>query len=146
MARPVLAAAFWLCFLFPAYVSAESRQPSWAELKPQQREVLAPLAQNWNDIESARKKKWLGIAARYAKMTPVEQQRVQSQMRDWNSLTPEQRKQARERYKKIEKLPTDKRQEIKQKWSEYEQLPEDQRRSLKQSVPGVAPAPASIQP
>ena len=56
-------------------------------------------------------------------MTPQEQQRIQSQMQNWNSLTSEQRQQARERYKKMEQLPAQKRKEIKQRWYEYEHLP-----------------------
>src|SRR5690348_8283961 len=114
-------AAFWLCFSLSAYASAEPAQPSWEQLKPQQREVLAPLAQEWNDMDAAKKKKWLGIAKLYPGMTPSEQHRTQLQMRDWYSLTPEQREIVREKYKTIKKLPPDKRHEIKQKWREYGQ-------------------------
>ncbi|HEV7929114.1 MAG TPA: DUF3106 domain-containing protein, partial [Nitrosospira sp.] len=70
MARSVLAAGFWLCVSFSVTASAEGTKPSWSELKPQQREVLAPLAQEWNDMDPAKKKKWLGIAKRYPGMTP----------------------------------------------------------------------------
>lgn len=115
---------FGLFFLFSFEVLSESSKPRWEELKPQQQKILEPLAENWNAMESARKKKWLGIAKRYPKMNPQEQQRIQSQMQNWNSLTSEQRKQVRERYKKMEQLPAQKRQEIKQRWYEYEQLPE----------------------
>ncbi|WP_374565433.1 DUF3106 domain-containing protein, partial [Nitrosomonas sp.] len=88
----------------------------------QQQQILEPLAEFWDDMESVRKKKWLGIARRYPNMNPIEQQRVQSQMQSWHLLTAEQRKQARERFRKLEQLPVQKRQEIKQRWYEYEQL------------------------
>jgi hypothetical protein len=78
-------------------------------------------------MDSAKKKKWLGIAQRYSGMTPAEQHRAQLQMRDWFSLTPEQRELVREKYKTIKKLPPEKRHEIKQKWREYEQASEDHR-------------------
>ena len=66
-------------------------------------------------MDSAKKKKWLGIAKRYSGMTPAEQHRAQLQMRDWFSLTPEQRELVREKYKTIKKLPPEKRHEIKPK-------------------------------
>ena len=116
---------FGLLFLlsFDALCESELSKPRWSELKPQQQKILEPLAQSWNAMDTARKKKWLGVAKRYPKMTPQEQQRIQSQMQNWNSLTTEQRQQARERYKKMEQLPAQKRKEIKQRWYEYEHLP-----------------------
>ena len=124
MAKPVLAPAFWLCLSLS--VNAEAGQPLWAELKPQQKEALAPLAQEWNSMDAAKKKKWLGIAKRYPGMTSSEQHQTQLHMRDWNSLTPEQRELAREKYKTIKKLPPEKRLEIKRKWREQGQAPEGQ--------------------
>jgi hypothetical protein len=88
-------------------------------LNRQQKEVLAPLAEEWNSMDAVKRKKWLGIAKRYPGMTEAEQHRAQLQMRDWYSLTPEQREIVREKYKTIKKLPPDKRQEIKQKWRGY---------------------------
>ena len=119
MARSALVAAFCLCLSLSAL--AESSQLSWEKLKSQQREVLAPLAQEWDNMDLVKKKKWLGIAERYPGMTPSEQHRTQLRMRDWYSLTPEQRELVREKYKTIKKMPADKRHEIKRKWREYEQ-------------------------
>ena len=58
-------------FLVSAHASAESAQPLWEQLNPQQKEVLAPLAQEWNGMDAAKRKKWLGIAKRYPGMTPT---------------------------------------------------------------------------
>jgi hypothetical protein len=124
MALRLLTSGLWLCFLFSAHVSAESGPPSWNRLMPQQREILTPLAQEWDHMDAAKKKKWLSIAKRYPGMTLEEQQRMQLQMRDWYLLTPEQRQRAREKYKTIKKMPPDKRDEIKQKWRQYEQTPD----------------------
>ncbi len=126
--------AFWLCFSLSAYALAESAQPSWEQLKPQQKEVLAPLAQEWNNLDAVKRKKWLGIAKRYPGMTPSEQHRTQLQMRDWYSLTPEQREIVREKYKTIKKLPPGKRDEIKQKWREYGQRQGPQRGQVQGQV------------
>ncbi|HET7060589.1 MAG TPA: DUF3106 domain-containing protein [Nitrosospira sp.] len=126
MARRVRTVAFWLCLVVSAQVLAESPPPPWEQLNRQQKEVLAPLAQEWNSMDPVKRKKWLGIAKRYPGMTEAEQHRAQLQMRDWYSLTPEQREIVREKYKTIKKLPPDKRQEIKQKWRGYGHHAEDQ--------------------
>ena len=83
MARSFLAVVLWLGFSLSAHALSEPNQPFWKDLKPQQREVLAPLSQEWDNMDPAKKKKWLGIAKRYPGMTPEEQHRTQLQMRDW---------------------------------------------------------------
>lgn len=122
MAGYRLIALCGLYLFFTLEAVAEPSRPRWKELTIQQQQILEPLAEFWDDMESARKKKWLGVARRYPNMNPIEQQRVQSQMQSWYLLTAEQRKQARERFRKLEQLPVQKRQEIKQRWYEYEQL------------------------
>lgn len=118
---------FFLFFSFDVF--ADPGKLQWKDLKLQQQKILEPLAEDWDAMEPARKKKWLGIVKRYPKMSLQEQQRIQSQMQSWHALTAEQRKQARERFKIMEQLPAEKRQEIKQRWYEYEQLPEGLRKS-----------------
>ena len=124
--------------------AAEKKQPEWAQLTPEQQQILAPLAGDWNKLEDNSRKKWLLTAKRYPKMKP-EQQRLQTQMRDWAKLTPEQRSIARENYKKLAKQPPEKREVVKQKWHE--------RQKLKQAAPNNAPpdpaapaAPAAAMP
>lgn len=127
--RLIALCGLYLFFSFEAI--AESSRPRWKELTYQQQKIMEPLAEVWDGMESARKKKWLNIAKRYPNMSPLEQQRVQSQMQFWYSLTTEQRNQARERFKKMEQLPAQKRQEIKQRWYEYEQLQHNSKKSSK---------------
>ena len=59
----------------------------WKKLKLSQQKILEPLAESWDAMESERKKKWLGVAKRYPKMSFQEQQRIQSPMQNWNALT-----------------------------------------------------------
>lgn len=110
------------------------KQPNWADLAPQQREALAPLAGEWDKLESYRRKKWLGIAQRYPAMSAEEQQRVQHRMKAWANLTPEQRKQAREKYKTLQKVPPEQRQAVNQKWQEYKNLPDAEKARLNQKA------------
>ena len=55
--------------------------PSWSQLTPQEKQVLAPLASDWNNLDAQRKQKWRGIAQRYPKMAPDEQQRLHVEAR-----------------------------------------------------------------
>jgi hypothetical protein len=122
MVKALAALILGLCFALPTFAAtAEKKQPDWSQLTPEQQQILAPLSSDWNNWEDRRRKKWLLLAKRYPKMKPDEQQRVQTQMRDWVKLTPEQRRIARENYKKLAKQPPEKREAVKQKWQEHQQ-------------------------
>ena len=102
-------------------------KPRWADLTPAQKEALAPLATEWDQIPVARKKKWLEIGSKLALMAPEEKLRVQERIRDWVKLTPEQRRVARTNYAKAQKLdPSEKFAQ----WQRYQQLTEDQKKEL----------------
>lgn len=120
-------------------------QPNWGELDAGQKNILAPLAADWDGMESFRRKKWLGIAKRYPTMTPEQQQRVREQMRPWASLSPEERNAARERFKKQHKAPPEQRAEKRQKWEEYKALPESEKRKFREKAAKKQPKKSSVQ-
>ena len=124
-----------LALLAPAHaVVPELGQPAWTALTPHQKEVLAPLVPEWDRLDDARKRKWLGIAARYPQMALDEQQRVQARMRQWASLTPEERRAAREQFRKLQSLHPEAREALKRKWQEYENLPDEEKKRLTESA------------
>lgn len=104
----------------PADTSSKSARPLWSELSPKQQAVLAPLAAEWENLDSTRRKKWVSIANRYPRMKPDEQQRLQARMQDWVNLTPAQRRVARENYEAFKQLPRAQRGEVKQKWEQQQ--------------------------
>jgi len=111
--------------------TAKPVRPAWIDLTPEQRQILAPLQDDWENLDRGRRLKWVGIAKRYPKMKPEEQARVQRRMHDWASLTPEQRRQARESYKNmIAKTPPSQRKKLREQWAEYQALPPEERQSL----------------
>lgn len=122
----------------PAGVSPIS-QPYWKELTPEQQQILAPLAGEWDKLEAYRRKKWVGIAKRYPAMKPEEQARIQRRMKDWAKLTPDERKAVREQYKDLKKAPPEHKAAIKQKWQEYKGLPDEDKKRLKEQA-GTRPA------
>ena len=142
----ILAIALWL--VSPpghAIIPPPLPQPSWAELNPEQKRVLAPLATEWDKMEGFRRKKWIGIAQRYASLSADEQARVQRRMTDWAKLTPDERRRAREKYKSLQKAPREKKDSVKLKWQEYKELPESEKARLKAEAarkPKSRPAPS----
>ncbi len=149
MAFRALVAGLILLFSLssPAHaVVPELRQPAWAELTLEQKQILAPLARDWDRMEALRKKKWLGIAKRYPTMKPEEQARVQRRMQDWASLTPEQRTTARTQYKNLKTAPPEAKETLRKKWEQYKELPDEEKRRLAEkaaSKPG-APRPLGL--
>lgn len=121
--------------------TAVDRGPEWSQLTPEQQHILAPLQADWPNIEGKRRGKWVEIAKRYPKMTPQEQQRLQSRMKQWASMSPEQRAQVRERYKQLKAMPPEKREAIHRKWREYEGLTEDEKKTLRKAHPGSSAVP-----
>lgn len=115
-------------------------QPTWVQLTAQERAVLAPLGSEWDKMENYRRKKWLGIAERFSRMTPEEQRRVQERMREWAMMTPEQRAKVRDSYKEFKQLPPEKKQVVKEKWETYSKLPEEEKAKLKQGKAGAKAA------
>jgi Protein of unknown function (DUF3106) len=105
----------------------ESPGPVWQALSPQQRATLAPLQNDWASIDGPRKSKWLDIAARYPKLPPSEQERLQARMSEWARMTPSERARARLNYQEAKQLPQQERQD---RWQAYQALPEDQRQAL----------------
>lgn len=130
--RIILALALWFASpLSHANVALPLTQPSWTELSPEQKRILAPLVADWDKMEAFRRKKWLGIAQRYPTLSPEEQARMQRRMTDWAKLTPEERKRARDKYKSLQKASPERKEAVIQKWQEYKELPESEKARLK---------------
>lgn len=133
--------------LSPAQAAVpELRQPAWAELSLEQKQILSPLSRDWNKMEAAHKKKWLGIAKRYPTMKPEEQARVQRRMQDWANLTPEQRTQARTQYKSLKTAPPEHKADIKKKWDQYKELPDEEKKRLAEKAASKSLKPGTAKP
>lgn len=151
MARKVLAVLgiiFGLAGAGPApAVVPPLQQPSWLELSPEQKHILAPLASDWDALEPYRKKKWLGISARYPSMTAEEQMRIQTKMKDWARLSSEERKAAREKFKNLKKSPPETQQAVRDKWQQYRELPDEEKDKLREAAKArPVPKPGAAKP
>lgn len=111
--------------------------PKWADLNAQQREILKPLASDWDKLDEARRNKWVVVAKRYPTMQPEEQKRLQGRMAEWARLTPEQRRVARENFQRTKALPPEQK---KAEWQQYQTLPETQKQRLAAAADERKPA------
>lgn len=137
MVKALAVLTLGLCVALSTLASAaEKKQPDWSQLTPEQQQILAPLASDWNNFDATRRRKWLLTAKRYPLMKPEQQHRLRAKMRRWAELTPEQRRIARENYRKLAKQSPREREMIKRKWRER------QERKLKQARPDAAPPAA----
>ncbi len=107
--------------------------PAWSSLTAAQQKVLSPLRADWVTIDSARKSKWLEIAARFHSMPFDEQHRVQERMGEWARMSPTDRAAARLQFQGSRQLSADDRQAS---WAAYQALSDGKKRELaKQAEP-----------
>ncbi|WAC72812.1 DUF3106 domain-containing protein [Roseateles sp. SL47] len=105
--------------------------PSWASLTPSQKECLAPLAPEWDRLDSALKGKWLEIAARYPKLSPEHQQRLRERMVAWTRMSPAERQKARIGYQHAGDLRSEEQaSRLQAKWEAYQALSPETRQRL----------------
>jgi hypothetical protein len=117
---------------------------AWSRLSAADHVALAPFESQWDSFSDERKRKWIKIASRYAKMSPEAQRRLHERMSEWVRMTPDQRRVARENYQVSKELPRETRQNA---WKAYQQLPEETKERLAASEhkrrPSVVSAPPS---
>ncbi len=117
----------------------------WSSLTPAQRQVLAPLATEWNGLDATGKEKWLEVAGRFPRMGADEQSRVRARMVEWVHMSPQQRSQARLVFQETRDVSKEQRQAL---WQQYQSLPDDKKKELAQKElarrgPASAPGAAS---
>lgn len=104
---------------------------SWASLTPLQREALAPLSKEWDQLDGARKGKWLEIANRYSSLPPEHQQRLRERMVEWTRMSPTERQKARIGYQHANELRgAEQPSKLQEKWEAYQALPAEKRQRL----------------
>lgn len=104
---------------------------NWASLSASQKEALAPLAKEWDQLDGARKGKWLEIAARYPSLSAEHQQRLRERMAEWAQMSPAERQRARIGYQHASELRTPEQEsQLRAKWEAYQALPAEKRQRL----------------
>lgn len=104
---------------------------SWKNLSAEQHTALARLAAEWDSMDDLRKKRWLGVASKYANMKPEEQLRVQERIQAWMKMTPEQRMAVRQNFSNTSKKTAEQKSA---QWQSYQQLSEEEKKKLAQDA------------
>ena len=128
-----------------------SSGPDWSALTPVQQQTLKPLAESWNTISAAQKRKWLEISKNYPSLQPEGQAVMRSRMSEWVALSPQQRAQARLNFAKTKELSRElTAEEKKEKWVTYQALSAEEKQKLaakaSSKTPGAATAVKPVAP
>jgi|GEM_PF-234338 len=121
--------------LLSGQVIADEANVSWSQLTAEQRQVLNPLASEWDTLRPWQREKMLDIARDYPKMSLNKQELVKKRLSNWSRMTPYERENARKRHQQFQSLPADKKNELRKKWQEYQKLPESERARLRAESP-----------
>ena len=89
--------------------------PLWHELTAQQRQILAPVINEWNGFSKHKKQRLINIAKRYPDMSADEQAKIQARLPHWLELPQTSRDEARVNMKKLLQLPPDERKRTEEK-------------------------------
>ena len=115
-----------------------SDPPAWKNLGLVQKWALSPLERDWDNLDPARRSKWLEIAQRFPSLPPEEQNRMHERMRAWARLSPAERQQARLGYQVAQQIRADER---RAKWEAYQALTPEQREELAEKAKRKQRAP-----
>lgn len=119
--------------------SSGGAKSDWPALTAEQQQALAPLAADWNSLDSSHKKKWLEIGNKLPSMQPEERSRIQNRMREWIKLSPQQKYIARENYWLTKKIESGQKSAH---WQEYQQLSDEQKKRLAVAATGKKNMPS----
>ncbi|MEQ1766094.1 MAG: DUF3106 domain-containing protein [Methylotenera sp.] len=122
-------------FTFSHIAFAGDSDVAWAQLNNEQRQILNPLASEWDTLRPWQREKMLDIARDYPKMNAKKQELVQKRLTNWSRMTPYERENARKNHQQFQSLPAEKKNELRQKWLEYQKLPESERARLRADSP-----------
>ncbi len=132
----VFSALLLVCgFMFSHVALADDASVTWAQLNDGQRQVLNPLASEWDTLRPWQREKMLDIARDYPKMSQNKQDLVQKRLSNWSRMTPYERENARKSHQQFQSLSADKKSELRQKWLQYQELPESERARLRSDSP-----------
>ncbi len=129
-----------------AFMPASPKTPSakaldWKDLTADQRAALAPLADEWQRISDAQRRKWIAVTRQYRTLSQQEQATLQGRMKEWVAMSPKDRAEARLNFAEAKKLSPEDR---KAKWDAYQALTPQEREKLAATAPrtvkGAAPA------
>lgn len=110
----------------------------WSQLSARDQAILAPLREDWHELNVDQRQKWLDLSLRFPTLHVEDQQRIQDRMRQWALMSSAERGAARLNFQEIRALPAKDRLE---QWEAYQGLPIGERKefAVKAQTAGQTP-------
>ena len=96
-----------------------------------QKNVLAPMREQWSQLPSNQQQRLIRGANRWANMSNTEQDKARAKMQRWLSMTPEKRETMLKRLERYQAMSHKQRRRLRQTFRKFRQLPESRRQELR---------------
>ena len=111
----------------------------WSRLSARDQVILAPLQEDWAELSTDQRLKWLDLSMRFPSLAPDEQFRVQERMAQWARLSSAERGAARLNFQELRQISQKERLE---QWEAYQGLNPDEKKELAVKAQAAAQSPA----
>lgn len=111
----------------------------WSRLTARDKVILAPLEEDWSELNTDQRLKWLELSSRFHSLTPDEQLRVQERMAQWARMSTAERGAARLNFQELRQISQRERLE---QWEAYQGLKPEEKKGLAIKAQAAAQSPA----
>ena len=117
-AARLIAAVLLACAAFGAGAVDRAQRPQtpWTKLAPEERRILGPISDRWDQLPGEQQQRFITSARRYPSLQPIQKERFDQRLRTWAEMSPEQRRAARETYRGLRSLPPAQQHELRERW------------------------------
>lgn len=105
----------------PVYSEQPAEPIEWNQLSAETREILAPMAERWNNLKPHQQQKWLRRA---------ENKVFQDRAERWNNLSQEERDRIQKARQRFKDMPPEKREKLRTRW---ESMSEEERKAARKA-------------
>jgi len=99
----------------------------WQKLSDRQKQALAPLRDQWDNLTAQQRTKWLNISDTFLQLSDDEQMTMHGRMGEWARLSAKDRNAARFNFNSTRSLSID---DKRAQWEAYQSLPAQDKQQL----------------
>ena len=99
----------------------------WPKLTDRQKQALAPLRDQWDNLTAQQRTKWLNISDTFLELSDDEQLTMHGRMSEWARLSAKDRNAARFNFNSTRSLSID---DKRAQWEAYQSLPDQDKQQL----------------
>lgn len=114
------------------FCSAAIAALPFSSLSPEEQQILAPHAKNWELLSEQKQQQLLAGVRAWQRMTEEERRQASKELEAWKKLAPDQQEVIRQRFDRFQQLSPEHRQRLRHVRQEYLELPAASRERLRQ--------------